>query len=172
METLTHWKKLRNPDYLGAYALPNEGAEMILTIAFARKESVAGTDGKKQDCLVVHWKEAEKPMIINATNAKTISRLAKSNFIEKWQGCAVIVYAAKVSAFGQETDALRIRSYSPQIKAQPEQIDVSSYIDSLMKADSLDSLKTAFQAMPESVRADKKVREAVNKRAEQFDENA
>ena len=46
-------------------------------------------------------------MIINATNAKTISRLAKSNFIEKWQGCAVIVYAAKVSAFGQEKILLR-----------------------------------------------------------------
>ena len=42
----THWKKLNNPDYLGAYAL-NPGEDMELTIKSAGEETFTGTSGKK-----------------------------------------------------------------------------------------------------------------------------
>ena len=46
---MTHWKKLTNPDYLGAYSI-EDGKDLILTIAYVRQEKVIGTDGKKEDC--------------------------------------------------------------------------------------------------------------------------
>ena len=71
----THWKKLTNPDYLGAYALEN-GQDIILTIGYVREEKVTGTDGKKDDCVVCHFSEhGVKPMILNSTNMKTISKI-------------------------------------------------------------------------------------------------
>ena len=46
MNTKTHWKRLTNPDYLGAYAL-NPGEDLILTIKNAGKEAFVGTSGKR-----------------------------------------------------------------------------------------------------------------------------
>ena len=42
----THWKKLHNPDYLGAYSL-DPGKDKILTIKDVRNEIITGADGKK-----------------------------------------------------------------------------------------------------------------------------
>ena len=42
----THWKKLHNPDFLGAYSL-DPGKDLIATIKTVRNEQVIGSDGKK-----------------------------------------------------------------------------------------------------------------------------
>ena len=79
----THWKKLNNPDYLGAYAL-EPGQELVATIKVVRKEMVTGPDGKKEECTVVHFAEKEiKPLILNTTNAKTIQKIYKTPYIEE-----------------------------------------------------------------------------------------
>ena len=73
----THWKKLTNPNYLGTYALP-DGQDMILTIGAVAQEPVTGADGQKETCIVCHWKEdGVKPLILNKTNCKTISKILK-----------------------------------------------------------------------------------------------
>ena len=81
----THWKKLINLDYLGAYSL-DPGKDMILTIKGVRNEIVTGPDGKKEECMVMSFIENVKPMIVNSTNAKTIQKLYKTPYIEEWQG--------------------------------------------------------------------------------------
>lgn len=111
----THWKKLTNPNYLGAYSL-DEGQELILTIKNAQEETVIGTDGKKDNCVVCHWYENEKPMILNKTNMKTIEELYKTPYVEEWNGKKVQIYTEKVKAFGAVTDALRIRNFVPAEK--------------------------------------------------------
>lgn len=111
-ETLTHWKKLTNPDYLGAYAL-EPGQELILTIKSVSNETVTGTDGKKETCSVMRFAENVKPMILNATNSKTITKLFKTPYIEKWVGRKIQIYVESVKAFGEVVDALRIRSFLP-----------------------------------------------------------
>lgn len=116
MATKTHWKKLQNPDYLGAYAL-EPGKDLIATIQSVGEESVMGTDGKKEDCTVVHFVERDvKPMILNVTNAKTISKIYKTPYIEDWHGCKIQIFVAQVKAFGDVVDALRIRPYKPDVK--------------------------------------------------------
>lgn len=115
METLTHWKKLHNPDYLGAYAL-TPGQDLIATIKTVGNENVVGTDGKKEECMVMHFAERDvKPMILNSTNAKTIAKLLKTPYVENWSGRKIQIYTAEVKAFGEVVDALRIRPFLPKL---------------------------------------------------------
>lgn len=111
-DNLTHWKKLQNPDYLGAYSL-QPGEEPIYTIAKVGPEMVTGPDGKKDECTVAHFTEKAKPMVLNATNCKTIAKIYNTPFIEHWVGKKIQIYAAKVKAFGEDVEALRIRPKAP-----------------------------------------------------------
>ena len=108
----THWKKLTNPDYLGAYAL-DDGKDVILTISYVREEKVTGSDGKKDDCVVCHFSERVKPMILNSTNMKTITKLFGTPYIEDWSGRRIQIGIEKVKAFGDVVDALRVRKFIP-----------------------------------------------------------
>ena len=112
----THWKKLTNPDYLGAYSI-EDGKDLILTIKKVVQESVTGADGKKEDCIVCYWQEKQKPMILNVTNCKMIAKLANSPYIEQWAGIKVQIGVEKVKAFGDVVDALRIRKTKPKVDA-------------------------------------------------------
>jgi len=103
----THWKTWTNPDYLGAYSL-TPGQDKVLTIKDVRHEEVTGPDGKKEKCIVLHFKENEKPMICNKTNAKTITKIYGSAFIEDWAGKKIQITATKVKAFGEMVEALRV----------------------------------------------------------------
>jgi hypothetical protein len=112
--TLTHWKKLTNPDYLGAYAF-QPGEEMIVTIKFVANEIVTGADGKKESCSVMHFAENDvKPLVLNATNNKTIAKLLQTPYIEKWSGRKIQLYVQpNVKAFGDVVDAVRVRPFLP-----------------------------------------------------------
>ncbi|MBR4577377.1 MAG: hypothetical protein IKO25_09245 [Clostridia bacterium] len=107
-----HWKKLFNPNYLGAYAFET-GEEKPVTISSIKEEEVTSTEGKKENCLVCTFKEPEKPLILNKTNCKTIEKLYNEPDIDQWPGKGIILYVAKVKAFGELTDAVRIRSVKP-----------------------------------------------------------
>lgn len=111
----THWKKLTNPNYLGAYSIDN-GQDLILTIKYVQEEKVTGTDGKKDDCVVCHFVENAKPMIFNATNMKTITKLYKTPYIEEWVGKKIQIGVEKVKAFGDVVEALRVRNKHPNIQ--------------------------------------------------------
>lgn len=111
----THWKKLTNPNYLGAYSIEN-GQDLILTIKYVQEEKVTGTDGKKDDCVVCHFVENAKPMILNATNMKTITKLYKTPYIEEWSGKKIQIGVEKVKAFGDVVEALRVRNKIPNIQ--------------------------------------------------------
>lgn len=112
---MTHWKKLNNPDYLGSYAF-DPGQEMTLTIATVNQEMVMGADGKREECIVAHFREKDvKPMILNATNCKAIAKLYKTPYIEEWKDKQIIVRVQQVKAFGDVVDALRIK---PEIPAK------------------------------------------------------
>lgn len=111
-EDLTHWKKEFNYDFLGSYSLlPKE--EKTLTIKETRKQMVKGADGKEKECFVAHFLENEKPMILNKTNCKVISKVYGTPYIEQWKGIRIIIYATPVKAFGEEVDALRIKNENP-----------------------------------------------------------
>lgn len=117
-ETLTHWKKLQHPDYIGAYELmvnDTTNKELAVKIESVNREIVTGPDGKKEECTIMTI-PPHKPMILNATNQKALTKAIGSPFIEKWGGKTVTLYVAKVKAFGETVDALRIRPELPNVK--------------------------------------------------------
>lgn len=116
---MTHWRSLTNPNYIGAYAF-QPGEEKIGTIAYVREESVIGADGKKEDCTVVHFAEKDlKPLILNTTNAKAITKLYGTPYIEEWAGKRVIMVVRLVKAFGEVVDAVRIKPERPPEADKP-----------------------------------------------------
>lgn len=111
--SLTHWKKLTNPLYLGSYSI-EDGKDLILTISDVREEQVVGADGKKEDCTVCYFSDADKPMILNSTNAKMISKVLGTPYIEEWRGHKIQIGIERVKAFGDVVDALRVRKTAPK----------------------------------------------------------
>lgn len=108
----THWKKLTNPDYIGAYAL-NPGEDLIVQIDRVEHVQITGVDGKKDEANVAYL-IGHKPFILNATNQKSIEKALGSPYIEDWAGRYIQLYSARVKAFGDVVDALRVRLTAPE----------------------------------------------------------
>ena len=109
----THWKKLTNPNYIGAYDLqPNQ--ELKITIESVSQEMVKNQDGKDESCVVAKIKGTKKPMILNKTNMKIITKVLETPFIEEWAGKSIIIYSAKIRAFGESVEALRVKNQKAQ----------------------------------------------------------
>ena len=109
----THWKKLTNPDYLGSYAF-QPGEEKTVTIKEVKRELVFNpSNSGKEECTVVYFVEDVKPLILNATNAKTITKVWGTPFIEDWGGLKITLKVKKISAFGEMVDAVRVSTTRP-----------------------------------------------------------
>lgn len=113
----THWKKIvSDPTYIGEGDF-QENEEKVLTIASVNKaETVVSQEGKSSKA-VVHWKEnGNKPLILNVTNSKRISKIAGSPYFEDWVGKKVQLYVEKgVKAFGDVVNAVRVRPFAPKV---------------------------------------------------------
>lgn len=149
----THWKKLVNPNYLGVYSLPESG-ELTLKIIKVEKEMVKGTEGKEEQCMVCYV-EGNKPLILNKTNAKIIQRNTGSAFIEDWQGKTITLYSAKVKAFGDTVDALRVKAgAATELPAlTPESKFWQNVLDKFQSQEiTLAQIKQKFTVSPETER--------------------
>lgn len=116
MTEKTHWKRLINPDYIGAYAI-NEGEDLTVKIDFVQVEEIVGTGGKKETCTVAHLVN-EKPLILNVTNSKSIAKLY-GPYIEDWQGQLITLFASTTRLAGETVECLRIRPKVAARKAKP-----------------------------------------------------
>ncbi len=111
----THWKKVFNKDYLGAWDLDN-GGDLKLVIAHIEVKEVTGPQGATEKRNVAIFKDGTKPMILNVTNCKLITKFAGSKFIEDWKEIPIQVYVKDdIKAFGEITEGLRIRPKQPTI---------------------------------------------------------
>ena len=115
----THWKKVvSDPNYIGEADF-QEGEEKIVTIRnVVQKESVQTAEGKS-DKAVVHFAESGiKPMILNVTRSKSISKVAGSDYFEDWPGVRIKLYVEKgIPAFGERVNAVRVRNVKPRESA-------------------------------------------------------
>ncbi|MHB9056225.1 MAG: hypothetical protein ACYC2P_08760 [Paludibacteraceae bacterium] len=125
----THWKAATNPDYIGAYSL-EPGQDLIVTIENVTRELVTSTGGKKEECTVAKLK-GQKPFIINRTNAKTISQLYGTPYIEDWAGISIKLYVTTTKFAGEEVECLRIRKEIPKL---PDLIEGTQEFEKVKKA--------------------------------------
>jgi hypothetical protein len=124
--TQTHWRKLRNQEYLGSWDLTDSNGkfiELVVTITKMESKIVKNSDGEKS-CPLAYFKEFSKPMIINVRNAEKISELHNTNFVENWVGKSVTLYVSKVKVGRETVDALRIKAAKQP--AQPAKEELNS----------------------------------------------
>lgn len=137
METKTHWKKLVNPDYIGAYCIDTDTTVRIVSVG---QEEVKGENGKKEICTVARL-EGMKPFIINRTNAKTITKVYNTPYIEDWAGKLITVFPTTTKVAGEVVECLRIRLQVPQ-PAKP--IDYSTQSKMLRECKNMADLQTIY----------------------------
>jgi hypothetical protein len=110
--TKTHWKQLTNPNYIGAYSLES-GKDLTVQIIKVTKEIVKGEGGKQDECTIATLKD-QKPMILNVTNCKTITKLFETPYIEEWAGKKITLFKAYTKLKGEDVECLRIRDKKPE----------------------------------------------------------
>ncbi len=157
----THWKNNFDYKYLGGYSI--EGEDKTLTIKIVKTEKVQGTSGREEECMVIYFEEESKGMICNKTNAKTITKIHGTPYVEEWAGKKVVLGTEKVFAFGENTDALRIRAFKPKTE-----IDPTKAIEKLNGCENMDDLKKVWSSLTNIEKNNKKVVELKEKLKNEF----
>ncbi len=119
-ENKTHFRKAFDSPYLSSADIVEP---TVLTIKRVTLE-IDRTKKTKDQFNTAWFVEDEirpgeklKPMILNATNSKTMRGLAGSAFIEDWSGIRVTIYVDQNVRFGKETmEGLRISPHAPEKK--------------------------------------------------------
>lgn len=158
MTTKTHYKKLANPDYMGAYSLDdgNNGYfEVDAIVKYVKTQQVTSPQGKKSQELV-GFTDKPKPFVINATAQKVLVRLSKSRYVEDWTNIPITFYVETgVKAFGDVVDALRIKAQKPKKKR-----DFTKQIAAVKSCKTMDELKNLYMSFdPEERGATLKIKD-------------
>lgn len=119
----THYRKAFNSPYLSAADIVEP---TVLTVSRVSLD-IDKTKKTKDMFNTAYFREKEirpgeelKPMILNATNSRTLKNLTGSAFIEDWVNVPVMVYVDNAVRFGRDTvEGLRISSERPNVR-KPE----------------------------------------------------
>lgn len=90
-----------------------EGRPVLATINHATLETM--NDNTQKICL--HFREYDKGMLLNKTNATTVAAYAGPD-TDDWGGKQVVIYVAMVEYQGKSTEGLRLRQPKPQPNAK------------------------------------------------------
>lgn len=120
MTEKTHFRKAFDSPYLSSADIVEP---VVLTISHVTLE-IDRTKKTKDMFNTAHFVEKEirageklKPMILNASNSKTLRGLTQSPFIDDWLNIQVTVYVDHNVRFGKETvEGLRISPHKPEKK--------------------------------------------------------
>lgn len=114
----THYRKAFNSPYLSSADITEPTVLTIQRVALEPDK----TKKTKDAFNTAYFSEKEirkgeplKPMILNATNSKTLKNLAGSAYIDDWNNISVTIYVDSNVRFGKETmEGLRISPVSPK----------------------------------------------------------
>lgn len=117
---MPHWKSLTDTQYLFAFDLG--GRERHVQIDRVTGGELVGGGGRKTKKPLCYFKGVDKPLALNATNAKTIASIVGSPDIDKWAGQWITLYPTQCqSPQGETVDCVRIRPKAPSVPgAQPK----------------------------------------------------
>lgn len=120
MSTKTHYRKAFDSPYLSSADIVDA---TVLTVAHVNLE-IDHTKKTKDMFNTAYFVEKEirpgevlKPMILNASNSKTMKALTGSPFIDDWVNVPVMIYVDHNVRFGKEmVEGLRISPNKPEKK--------------------------------------------------------
>jgi hypothetical protein len=108
-----HWKKFFSYRFIAAEEL--DGKEITLTIIGVTTDEVySPTARAKEKKAALKFKETDKMVILNATNARKITEILGSPQVETWTGKRITLYPLAIQAFGQNIEAIRIKKATGQ----------------------------------------------------------
>lgn len=114
-----HYRKVFKSDHLSSYDLEDfqeEGRPLDFTIKHVQQEMNVKVAGKKINANIAYFVEPIKPLVLNATNSKIISKMVGSNFVQDWNDLPIELYIQKGISFGKETvQGIRIKDEKPKI---------------------------------------------------------
>ena len=90
---LHHWRTGSQSDYVGVEILPN-GQSIIATISHIVWDENAKVQGSKKPSWIAYFKETNlvpKPMLLNSTNRKRLTKLAQTDYPETIRDFRVIL---------------------------------------------------------------------------------
>jgi hypothetical protein len=102
----THWRKLRNEKYLGAWDFEHN-KEYPFLIDNVKKEEIPSRNGGNDLRPVIYTKTSAKGIVLNVTNAKMIEILHGPE-IEEWVNKKVVVTIRKEKIKGEMVDVIRL----------------------------------------------------------------
>lgn len=124
MTTQTHYRKVFKSDHLGVADLEDfteSGVGLIFTISHVKQEHGATVAGKKIDANIAYFVEKIKPLVLNATNSKTMKELTGSCFIENWVNIPVQLYIDSTARLkgeivgGVRISPTKVRAQKPEV---------------------------------------------------------
>lgn len=121
MTEKTHFRKAFDSPYLSSADIVEP---TVLTVHHVALE-LDRTKKTKDRFNTAHFVEKElrqgeplKPMILNASNSKTMKGLTNSPFLDDWRDIRITVYVDHNVKFGKETvEGLRISPHAPERRA-------------------------------------------------------
>ena len=120
----THYRKVFKSDHLGCADLEDfieQGSNLVFTIKQVKQEYGAKVAGKKIDANIAYFNENIKPLVLNATNSKTLKKLTGSSFVDDWSNTTIQLYIDEsASLMGSRVGGVRI---SPKI-IQKKKIEI------------------------------------------------
>jgi len=101
------------------------GKGVLATIASCDQQNVAmeGAGAEMKWCL--HFRELEKPLVLNSTNIQLCAQICKSDDTDEWIGKRVVLYVdPNVSYGGKLVGGIRVRAPKPNAAPPPPPMDI------------------------------------------------
>ena len=119
MENKTHYRKVFKSDHLGSADLEEmteEKKRLVFTVEKVLqyiktddKNSGVSVAGKRISANIAYLKGA-KPLVLNATNSKTMAKMMGSKFVDDWAGAVIELYIdPNVKMKGEMVGGVRIK---------------------------------------------------------------
>jgi hypothetical protein len=90
-----------------------QGKRVVVVIDDVRMEDIGGEQKP-----VIHFRNKDRGMVLNRTNASAIVDLLGTDDMDEWAGHSIVLYPTRVDFQGKRVDAIRVDE-APKSKVQP-----------------------------------------------------
>jgi len=150
-----HYRAVFKSDHLGSADLEDfieEKKPLVFTIREVKQEVGVSVAGKKGNFNIAYFVEKIKPLVLNATNSKTVKSFAGgSPFVEDWKNITIELYIDdNVKMKGETVCGVRIRPVQPKPAAKTKPAFTEANFEKAFKAGAtMEKIKTIYSVTPE-----------------------
>ncbi|MCP3930126.1 MAG: hypothetical protein GY705_13620 [Bacteroidetes bacterium] len=153
----THYRKAFNSPYLSSADITEPTILTIKSVELLKDKSKRTKDLFNTAFFVekeIRKDEALKPMILNATNSRTMKELTGSAYINDWNNTPVTIYVDKNVRFGNDTrEGLRVSKEHPRLQKSDLKTGTKAWdnaITAYVRDGNLKAVKERMNISPEN----------------------